>query len=222
MTTTGGGIAAQVAITPNIVPSSSATVPFTVAAATAKNNRNKKKKKATPGVGAVEPAGPRVGAVVPATTAAASGGDQGATGILGNAMPQVTPAPAVPKAKRKRCGHCNATAHVTNECPVDRHCYICDMVVHPTTRCPTLRLPKPYAGLGGIGSEDTMFSHLPDGIFKPQLAQSQTPVGTVTVTGGPVSAETIQSLLARICPAKPGWCWEAIEHKEDVFLVNFP
>ena len=25
-----------------------------------------------------------------------------------------------------------------------------------------------------------------------------------------------------ICPAKPGWCWEAIEHKEDVYLVNFP
>ena len=42
------------------------------------------------------------------------------------------------------------------------------------------------------------------------------------VTGEPVSAEAIQTLLARFCPLRSMWCWEAIPHKEDSFLVNFP
>ena len=141
----------------------------------------------------------------------------------------VTVAGAVAKgaaaAKRKRCATCQIDSHSTKECSIDRYCYFCDRVVHLTLRCPILKVPKPYGAMAGIGYEDTMFSHLPDGVFRPQLATSTTPVAVVTVTGEPVSAEVVQSMIARYCPLQSAWRWEAIPHgqyKEDSFLVNFP
>ena len=70
-----------------------------------------------------------------------------------------------------------------------------------------------------------MFSHLLDGVFRPQLTTSTTPVAIVTVTGEPVTTEVIQTMLARYCPLQSALRWEAIPHtgyKEDTFLVNFP
>ena len=70
-----------------------------------------------------------------------------------------------------------------------------------------------------------MFSHLSDGVFRPQLDTSTTPVVVVTVTGESVSAEVVQSMIARYCPLQSTWRWEAIPHKqykEETYLVNFP
>ena len=70
-----------------------------------------------------------------------------------------------------------------------------------------------------------MFSHLLDDVFRPQLAESNTLVAIVTVTGERVSAEVVQSMIARYCPLQTAWRWEAIPHnqyKEDSYLVNFP
>ena len=67
-----------------------------------------------------------------------------------------------------------------------------------------------------------MFSHLPDGVFRPQLAPTATPVAILTVTGVSASAAQIEALVARFCPLQTAWKWEAILHKENSFLVNFP
>ena len=67
-----------------------------------------------------------------------------------------------------------------------------------------------------------MFSHLPDSLFKANLAPSATPIAMATVTGPTVSAEVIQNLVARLCPVQAAWRWEAISHEEKSFLINFP
>ena len=67
-----------------------------------------------------------------------------------------------------------------------------------------------------------MFSHLRDGVFRPQLAPTVSPVAIVAVTGVSASAAQIEALVARFCPLQTAWRWEAIPHKENSFLVNFP
>ena len=38
-----------------------------------------------------------------------------------------------------------------------------------------------------------------------------------------MSADVIQTLIvARICPLQSAWNWEALPHKKNSFLVNFP
>ena len=106
-------------------------------------------------------------------------------------MPAVGIAPVADVVKRMRCNFCKDDSHETKDCMVDRYCYICDNIAHPTMRCPILRLPKPYAGMAGIGSDETMFNTLPGGVFKPQLAPSVSPIAIVTVTGEPVAADVI-------------------------------
>ena len=163
------------------------SVPFVLGAAVAKNNKNnkrKKKKKAAGASASVPEVAKESTAVVAAMAEAPASAEAEVVGAV--------------KTKKKRCAFCKGDTHDSKECTADHYCYICDKKVHPTARCPTLRLPKPYAGIGGIGSDETMFNHLPDGIVKPHLAPSLSPIAIVTVTGEAVSAEVVQTLVARI------------------------
>ena len=174
-----------------ITPQSSVAVPFALGAATSKNKRKKKK----PAAQAV--AGSGLGAATSATPGAAAV-------AVGTSAPVVVAATAN-KAKRKRCAFCNFNSHDIKNV---RWSTIAIFVIRLPTRllaAPTPWLPKPYAGLAGIGSDKTMFSHLPEGVFKPYLALSVSPIAIVTVTDEPVLVEVIQNLAARICSVQSAW-----------------
>ena len=137
--------------------------------------------------------------VQPATTVVSA--------VVAGAIPMVMAAAVTGGAKEKkmRCSKCKVDSHDTKSCTVAHYCYICNKDAHQIVSCPILRLPKPYAGLAGIGADETMFSHLPDSVFKPQLAPSMSPTALVTVSGDTVSAEVIQALVARVCPLQSVW-----------------
>jgi hypothetical protein len=77
---------------------------------------------------------------------------------------------------------------------------VCDTGSHPTLRCPTLRLPKPQAFVGGPACEESLCMRLPDSVFKAHLAPKGSPTTLIKILGGSASAESIQSVMARICP----------------------
>jgi hypothetical protein len=62
---------------------------------------------------------------------------------------------------------------------------------------------------------------LPDSVFKAHLAPKGSPTALIKISGGSASAESIQSVMARICPLISQWKWEAIPQGEDAFLVSF-
>ena len=88
--------------------------------------------------------------------------------------------------------------------------------------CPTLRLPRPTAFTAGYGTEETIFSQLPDSVYKPHLVPSSSPTALVKIVGDQVPATAVQSLMARMCPTSSPWTWEAVPHGTDAFLIGLP
>ena len=74
----------------------------------------------------------------------------------------------------------------------------------------------------GYGTEETIFSQLPDSVYKPHLVPSSSPTALVKIAGDPVPAIAVQSLMSRMCPSSPSWTWEAVAHGTDAFLIGFP
>jgi hypothetical protein len=89
-------------------------------------------------------------------------------------------------------------------------------------RCPTLKLPKPQAFVAGPACEESLCLRLPDSVYKAHLAPKGLPTAMIKITGGPATAEAVQSVMARICPLNSQWKWEAIPHGDDVFFMSFP
>jgi hypothetical protein len=85
-----------------------------------------------------------------------------------------------------------------------------------------LRLPRPSAFVTGNGTKDTIFTQMPDSVFKGHLAPKCDPIAKVTISGCVVPSMAIEAVLARICPLNTLWRWEAISHDSNSFLVNFP
>jgi hypothetical protein len=130
--------------------------------------------------------------------------------------------PNVEGKKVGKCWKCSVDTHATKDCKVQHYCLVCDTGSHPTLRYPTLRLPKPQAFVGGPACEESLCMRLPDSVFKAHLAPKGSPTALIKITGGSASAESSQSVMARICPLSSQWKWEAIPHGEDAFLVSFP
>jgi len=106
------------------------------------------------------------------------------------------------------------------EPPVKLECTIC-LEDHYTNRCPLLRGPKPTVAYCAA-AEDGM------GFFMIQQARPNQIVtledsdfsALVTVEKGNVSAELLQSELARILPVQ--WTWSARVNGDKSYIVPFP
>jgi hypothetical protein len=83
-------------------------------------------------------------------------------------------------------------------------------------------MSKPLAYFTGTGNIDTLNLHLPDNVYKPHLVPSGALTALVTVSGGSVAANVIQSQMARVCPGHSQWKWEAIPHDENAFTIAVP
>ncbi|WVZ91834.1 hypothetical protein U9M48_037957 [Paspalum notatum var. saurae] len=71
----------------------------------------------------------------------------------------------------------------------------------------------------GFGDKELGFFRISDmdiTVEEPEF----TSTGLVKVIGGSLSAEVLQTELARL--SRADWKWEAIPHGSDAFLVNFP
>ena len=104
---------------------------------------------------------------------------------------------------------------------MQHYCYICDKITYPTLQCPVLKLPKPNDFVPGVGAEETYFALLPHSVVKDHLAPTQTPIARVHVSGLMVPASIVESQIARRCPVRDQWKWEAIQHGSDAHLVSF-
>ena len=62
----------------------------------------------------------------------------------------------------------------------------------------------------------------PDCVFRENLAPEVAPTALVLVEGGAVSAKEVVSQVARICPVRSTWTWEAVPNGADSFMVAFP
>uniref|UniRef100_A0ACD5XD82 Uncharacterized protein n=1 Tax=Avena sativa TaxID=4498 RepID=A0ACD5XD82_AVESA len=76
--------------------------------------------------------------------------------------------------------------------------------------------------MAGIGSDQTLFTQIPDAVTRDHLERSQTPIALVRVSGPMVSAEVVQRQIARRCQVHVQWKWEAVPHGDSAFLVSFP
>ncbi|KAK1631146.1 hypothetical protein QYE76_005461 [Lolium multiflorum] len=74
----------------------------------------------------------------------------------------------------------------------------------------------------GVGTYETFFTTLPDSVVKDDLVPNSSPVARVVVTGEAVTTVVIQKQMARRCPAKSQWKWEAVPHGDNEFLISFP
>ena len=88
-----------------------------------------------------------------------------------------------------------------------------------SSKYPILKMPKPSAAFFGSGKKGLSFVQLAD-MECTLEASEQSPNGLVTVAGARLTAEVVQSKLART--ARTEWNWEALPHGEDSFLVAFP
>jgi hypothetical protein len=144
-------------------------------------------------------------------------------------QPAVTPptehstvADVVKTKKPVWCWKCANDTHISKECKVQHYCYICDKLAHPTVRCPVLKNPRPTAFVAGVGTYETFFTTLPDSVVKDDLAPNASPVARVVVSGDMVPSDVIQKQMARRCPSKAKWKWEAIPNGDNEFLISFP
>uniref|UniRef100_A0ACD5Y0U9 Uncharacterized protein n=1 Tax=Avena sativa TaxID=4498 RepID=A0ACD5Y0U9_AVESA len=124
--------------------------------------------------------------------------------------------------KSVRCWKCAVNTHATKDCKAVHNCYICDNSAHPTLRCPVLKQPRPTPVMSGIGNELTLFSQIPDSVVRGHLGANLTPIALVQVTGPMVPADVVQRQIARRCPVRSQWKWEALPYGESAFLVSFP
>jgi len=80
-------------------------------------------------------------------------------------------------------------------------------------------MPKPSADFFGYGKKGLAFVQVTD-MECTLEASKQSPTGLVTMAGARLTAEVVQSELARI--TRMEWNWEALPHGEEYFLVAFP
>ena len=80
-------------------------------------------------------------------------------------------------------------------------------------------MPKPSASFFGSGKKELAFVQIAEEDHKSEATDSA-PTGLVTVTGAQITADVVQSELARI--TRTDWQWEAIPQGADSFLVAFP
>ena len=90
---------------------------------------------------------------------------------------------------------------------------------HLSSKCPILKMPKPSASFCGSGKKELAFVQIAEEDHKSEATDSA-PTGLVTVTGAQITADVVQSELARI--TRTDWQWEAIPHGAESFLVAFP
>jgi hypothetical protein len=100
-------------------------------------------------------------------------------------------------------------------------CYICDSDTHPLKKCTVLKLPKPEVFVAGPGNSDTMFSKLPDIVYKAELAPAAGLIALVRVSDPPATAKKVESQVVRVCPVQSS-VWEAIPNGENSFTISFP
>ena len=127
----------------------------------------------------------------------------------------------VPKKVKVYCWKCKSKTHAMKDCTVQHYFYVCDNSRHPTSKCPTLKLPSPTTFVSGFGDEDLMFTQFPDSVYKEQSSSHSIPTACVEVHGEAVSAATVETQVARICPAT-AWKWEALSYGANSFLLGFP
>ena len=144
---------------------------------------------------------------------------QGADRILQQRQQQ-SAEQGTPKKKRAFCFRCKCNGHVNEVCKADLDCIICNKKdSHLSSKCPILKMPKPSADFFGYGKKGLAFVQVTD-MECTLEASEQSPNGLVTVAGARLTAEVVQSKLART--ARMEWNWEALPHGEDSFLVAFP
>jgi len=124
------------------------------------------------------------------------------------------------KKKRPFCFRCKSNGHINENCKADLDCIICNKKnSHLAAKCPILKMPKPNASFFGSRKKEFAFIRITDVDYNLE-APDPAPTGLVTVTGGRLTAEVVQSELA--CITRADWKWEALPHDEESFLVAFP
>jgi hypothetical protein len=73
-----------------------------------------------------------------------------------------------------------------------------------------------------MGQLESFFTTLPDLVVRDDLAPSPSPVARVVVSGGALAADVVAKQVARRCPDKHQWKWEALPNGENEFLVGLP
>ncbi|WVZ94897.1 hypothetical protein U9M48_040728 [Paspalum notatum var. saurae] len=133
---------------------------------------------------------------------------------------QVQDASVAKVKKRPFCWRCKCGGHSNEECHANLDCVICNKKnIHVSFKCPILKKPKPTAAFFGSGKSEFGFLQIMDDDYTSETPEL-TPTALVKISGGTISAEVIQSELARI--TRVDWKWEAIPHGKDSFLVAFP
>ena len=124
------------------------------------------------------------------------------------------------KKRKPFCFRCKCSGHVNENCKANLDCVICNKKnSHLSAKCPILKMPKPNASFFGSGKKEFAFIRITDVDYKLETPDPS-PTGLVTVSGGRITAEVVQSELARII--RTDWKWEALVHDENSFLVAFP
>jgi hypothetical protein len=90
---------------------------------------------------------------------------------------------------------------------------------HLSSKCPILKIPKPSASFFGSGKKELAFVQIAKEDYKLEAPDTM-PTGLITVTGAQITADDVQSDLARI--TRTYWQWEALPQGADSFLVAFP
>uniref|UniRef100_A0ACD5TBC5 Uncharacterized protein n=1 Tax=Avena sativa TaxID=4498 RepID=A0ACD5TBC5_AVESA len=77
-------------------------------------------------------------------------------------------------------------------------------------------------GVGSVRSIRMQLRTIPDSVVRDHLGANLTPIALVQVTGPMVPADVVQRQIARRCPVRSQWKWEAMPYGESAFLVSFP
>lgn len=115
-------------------------------------------------------------------------------------------------------GHASRAECSSEACKADLDCIICNKKnSHLSSKCPILKIPKPSASFFGSGKKELAFVQITEADYKLEAPEPAAPTGLITVTGAQITADIVQSELARI--TRSDWRWEALPHGADSFLV---
>jgi hypothetical protein len=118
-----------------------------------------------------------------------------------------------------KCSRCSKKGHVADSCKSEIYCVICDKHSdHVNFKCPILKMPRPVAHAVGYAVHNLGFYH----IQHPPLsrARKDSKQVLITVEGGLLTKEQVQSQLERIFPGK--WIWELVDHDVNAFITKVP